>query len=173
MKRFMIRLATISSFILILLGTSCSQFRTPKSYTVVSTTLSSHADSNEFRKVFTLDSDMHGNGWVMRKGTKISFSNDGGCELDTLVYAKEELNLPNAIQLESVQYGPDGNVLFSVPGNDIGHSLHLRHPKRDYPYKQLFGFKSAYFPRITTVKFACRLLTEPPAPLVPSAPSGK
>jgi hypothetical protein len=116
---------------------------------------------------------MHGNGWVMRKGTKISFTNDGGCELDTLVYATEGLNLPNAIQLESVQYGPDGNVLFSVPGNDIGHSLHLRHPKRDYPYHQFFGFKRAYFSRITTVKFACRLLTEPAAPLVPSIPSGK
>ncbi len=160
------------SLFVVLLGTGCSLlYPPPASYTVVSTQLDRLPESTEFNKVFGLNSDVHGNGWVMRKGTKISFSNDGRCELDTVVYANQGLNLPNAIQLEVVQYGPDGNVLFSVPGNEIGHALHLRHPRRDYPYKELFGYKSAYFPRITTVKFAARLLSESTVPFVPSGPS--
>jgi len=167
----MIRLAKFSCATFLFLGLGCSYFNPPKNYTVVSTHLDRHSDTNEFRKVYSLDSDVHGNGWVMRKGTKITFSSDGGCELDTIVYASEGLNLPNAIQLECVQYGPDGNILFSVPGNDIGHSLHLRHPRRDYPNKVLFGYKGAYFPRITTVKFAARLLSEPAVPLVPTSGS--
>lgn len=158
--------------LLLFVSTSCSLFA-PRdtSYTVVSTQLDKLPESTEFRKVYGLNSDLRGNGWVMRKGTKISFGNDGGVELDTIVFATDELNLPNAIQLESIQYGPDGNTLFSVPGNDVGHSLHLRHPRRDYPNKVLFGYKSAYFPRITTVKFAARLLSEPATPLIPVSQS--
>ena len=143
----------------------------PADYTVVSTRLAKHADTSEFSKVFHLDSDLHGNGWVMRRGTKISFGSDGSVSLDTNVYALDGLPLPNAIQLESIQYGPDGNVLFAVPGNEVGYPLHLRHPRRDYPVSTRFGYKKAYFERITAVKFAARLLTEPVPPLTPS--SGK
>ncbi len=145
----------------------------PASYTVVSTTLTKHADSTEFRKVFALNADLQGNGWVMRKGTRIAFGSDGSVELDTIAYALDGLPLPNAIQLESIQYGPDGNVLFSVPGNDVGHPLHLRHAHRDYPCNVRFGYKRAYFDRITKVKFAARLLREPGAPPITPAGGGK
>lgn len=159
--------AAVSFALLLLAG--CASDPAPR--TVVSTTLSRHADSTEFRKVYTLNSDLHGNGWVMRRGAKITFGSDGSAELDAIVYAQEGLPLPNAIHLESIQYGPDGNVLFAVPGNDVGHPLHLRHARRDYPVRQGFGYKRAYFDRITTVKFAARLLREPAPPL--PAPSGK
>lgn len=168
----MVRFLKSSLALLILTSTSCSLLGPRNSsYTVVSTQLNKLPESNEFRKVFGLNTDLHGNGWVMRKGTQIAFGNDGRAELDTIIYATDELNLPNAIQLQSVQYGPDGNILFSVPGNDVGHSLHMRYPRRDYPNKVLFGYKSAYFPQITTVKFAARLLSEPFSPLVPASAS--
>ena len=141
-------------------------------YAVVSTHLHKHSDSTDLSKIFHLGSDLHGNGWVMRKGTKITFNSDGSALLETTVYAHDGLNLPNAVQLESIQYGPDGNIQFSLPGNDVGHSLHLRHPRRDYPYTVRFGYKRAYFPTIQSVKIACRLLTEPIPPIV-SAYSGK
>lgn len=143
----------------------------PASYTVVSTTLSKHASSNDFTKVYALDQDLRGNGWVMRKGTQISFGADGSAVLDTVVYADDGIKLPNAIQLESIQYGADGNIQFAIPGNDVGHSLHMRHPHRDYPYSIRFGYKRAYFPAISQVKFSCRLLCEPVPPII--APSGK
>lgn len=133
----------------------------PAPYTVVSTTLTRHQDSNEFTKVYALDSDLHGNGWVMRRGTKITFGTDGSVILDTIVYAEEGLKLPNAVQLESIQYGPDGNMLFAIPGNDVGHSLHMRYTRRDYPVKSRFGYKRAYFDRISSVQFKARLLCEP------------
>lgn len=147
------------SLLAALLLTQCA--REPAPYTVVSTTLSKHAESTEFRKVFSLNHDLRGNGWVMRRGTKIAFGADGSVTLDTIVYALDGLPLPNAIQLESIQYGPDGNVLFAIPGNDVGHSLHMRHARRDYPVSARFGYKKPYFERITTVKFAARLLKEP------------
>ncbi len=159
--------ALLPLFLVLLAGCAAKQ----ETYTVVSTQLSKHANSTEFSKVFELDTDLHGNGWVMRRGTRIAFGSDGSVVLDTNVYALDGLPLPNAIQLESIQYGPDGNVLFAVPGNDLGHPLHLRHARRDYPVNARFGYKKAYFERITTVKFAARLLREPGLP--PSYPSGK
>lgn len=166
----MLRFSFLSLAMLMLATAGCTT--QPASYTVLSTLLDKHTDSNEFSKIFTLKSDMNGNGWVMRKGTKISFNADGSALLETNVHAREELNLPNAIQLESIQYGPDGNVQFSLPGDDVGHSLHLRHARRDYPYTVRFGYKRAYFPSIATVKFACRLLSEPGLPATVQ-PSGK
>jgi hypothetical protein len=166
----MTRFTALSLALLLLVSPGCKS--PPSNYTVVSTSLDKHPDSTEFTKVFALNSDLHGNGWVMRKGTKIAFNSDGSAVLDTVVYAQEGLQLPNAIQLEAIQYGPDGNVQFSVPGNDVGHSLHLRHPRRDYPYSVRFGYKRAYFPALASCKFACRLLTEP-GPQTIAAGSGK
>jgi hypothetical protein len=167
----MSRYHALSCALLLLTSAACTTKPEP-AYTVVSTHLSKHSDSNDLSKVFTLNSDVHGNGWVMRKGTKLTFNADGSALLDTIVYAQDGLSLPNAIQLESIQYGADGNVQFSIPGNDVGHSLHLRHARRDYPYSVRFGYKRAYFEAITKVKFACRLLSEPVPPLA-SYSSGK
>lgn len=159
------------SFLLALVSlTSCST-PPPVAHTVVTTKLAPHADSNEFTKVFVLDSDLRGNGWTMRKGTRIAFNLDGTAVLDTVVYADGDLPLPNAIQLESVQYGADGNIQFAVPGNDVGHALHMRHPRLDYPYSVRFGFNRAYHPNIKSVRFKSRLLCEPSAPII--SPSGK
>lgn len=157
---------------LVLLASAACTTKPGPAPTVLSTYLSNHSDTSDLSKVFTLNSDIHGNGWVMRKGTKLAFNADGSALLETVVYAQDGLNLPNAIQLESIQYGTDGNVQFSIPGNDVGHSLHLRHARRDYPYTVRFGFKRAYFEAITKVEFACRLLDEPVPPLV-SQSTGK
>lgn len=165
----MIRLSRLTLILSVLSLAACST--PPANYTVVSTTLSKHSSSNDFTKVYTLGNDLQGNGWVMRQGTTIAFSADGSAVLDTIVYAHDQLNLPNAIQLESIQYGPDGNIQFALPGNDVGHSLHMRYPQRDYPYSVRFGYKRAYFPNINRVKFNCRLLSEPVPPII--APSGK
>lgn len=157
--------------LLLLASVGCTSKHEP-AYTVVSANLQRHADTNELSKVFHLPADLHGNGWVMRKGTKMTFGSDGSALLETTVYAHNGLTLPNAVQLESIQYGTDGNIQFAVPGNDVGHSLHMRYPQRDYPYSVRFGYKRAYFNSINSVKFACRLLTETQTPTV-SAPSGK
>ena len=159
------------SFLLALLSlTSCST-PPPVAHTVVTTRLSPHADSNDITKVFELDSDLRGNGWTMRKGTRIAFNLDGTAVLDTVVFADASLPLPNAIQLESVQYGADGNIQFALPGSDIGHALHMRHPGLDYPYTVRFGFNRAYHATIKSVKFKTRLLCEPSAPTI--SPTGK
>jgi hypothetical protein len=167
----MSRYLALSCALLLLTSAGCTSKPAP-AYSVVSTYLAEHSDSSDLSKVFQLDSDLHGNGWVMRKGTKMTFHSDGSALLEATVYAHDGLNLPNAIQLESIQYGPDGNIQFSLPGNDVGHSLHLRHPRRDYPYTVRFGYKRAYFPAIHSVKFACRLLTEP-VPPISAGSSGK
>jgi hypothetical protein len=161
----------ISCALLLFASAACTTKPEPAP-TVLSTYLSKHSDTSDLSKVFTLNSDIQGNGWVMRKGTKLTFNADGSALLETIVYAQDGLNLPNAVQLESIQYGADGNVQFSIPGNDVGHSLHLRHARRDYPYTVRFGYKRAYFEAITKVKFACRLLCEPVPPLASYA-SGK
>lgn len=154
-----------------LLGGCVSQ---PANYTVVSTYLKPHADSvADYRKVYHLSSDLHGNGWVMRKGTRITFNADGSGELSTVVFAMEGLPLPNAIQLESIQYGSDGNIEFAFPGNDVGQPLHMRHARRNYPYRIPFGYKKAYFSRIHSVKFVARLLCEPGLPGVTGGSSYK
>jgi hypothetical protein len=165
----MTRFTSFAFALVALTLSSCST--PPASYTVVSTTLSKHSSSDDFTKIFTLDRDLKGNGWLMRKGTQIAFGADGSAVLDTIVYAEDGLNLPNAIQLESIQYGADGNIQFAIPGNDVGHSLHMRHARRDYPYSFRFGYKRAYFPAIKQVKFSCRLLCEPTPPII--APTGK
>lgn len=162
----------VFSFALLVLASAGCVSKPAPAYTVVSSYLQKHSDSTDLSKVFHLNSDLHGNGWVMRKGTRLTFNSDGSALLESTVYAHDGLNLPNAIQLESIQYGPDGNIQFSLPGNDVGHSLHLRHPRRDYPYTVRFGYKNAYFPTISSVKFACRLLTEATPPIV-SGVSGK
>jgi hypothetical protein len=159
------------SFLLALLSLAACSSPPPPAYTVVSFRLSRQADSGDLSKTFVLDSDLHGNGWTMRKGARIAFNADGTAVLDTVVYARDGLNLPNAIQLESVQYGSDGNIQFAVPGSDVGHSLHMRHPGRDYPYTVRFGFNPAYHAGIHSVTFKCRLLCEPSPPVM--APGGK
>ena len=165
------RYLALPCVLLLLTSAGCTSKPAP-AYSVVSTYLSKHSDSSEVSKVFQINSDLHGNGWVMRKGTKIAFNSDGSALLETTVYADDGLNLPNSIQLESIQCGSDGNIQFSLPGNDVGHPLHLRHSRRDYPYSVRFGYKRAYFPTIHSVKFACRLLTEP-VPPISVASSGK
>jgi hypothetical protein len=135
--------------------------KAPLSHTVVSTRLEADKDkTTDFLKVFKLDSDLRGNGWVMRKGASMSFGIDGSAEFEGTIYALQGLWMPNAVQLESVQYGPDGNMLFALPGNGVGQSLHMRQDRTDYPVVARFGFKPAHFQRISSVKFAARLLRE-------------
>jgi hypothetical protein len=143
------------------------------SYTVASTYATPSKESVEgLSKVFSIESDMRGHGWVLRRGTKIVFHSDGRAELDTTAYAVEGLPLPNALHLEIIQSGPDGNILFSLPGTDVGQPIHFRYPRMDYPVHLNFGYNRAHFARIKSVKVAARLLKEPGPDLIPSS-SGK
>lgn len=144
------------------------------SYTVASTFAAPSKESVEgVSKVYTLDSDMRGNGWVLRRGTKITFHSDGRAELNTTAYALEGLPLPNALHLEIIQSGPDGNILFSLPGTDVGQPVHFRYPRMDYPVHIHFGYNRAHFDRIRSVKLVARLLKEPVAGSLVTPTSGK
>ena len=153
----------------------CASCQTPPSaYTVASTYLSLSKDSvPEFSKSYELDSDTHGQGWVLRRGTKVTFHADGRAELDTIAYATDNLPLPNALHLEIIQYGPDGNILFGLPGTDVGMPIHFRYPRMDYPVHRNFGYNRAHFPRIASVKLTARLLKESTQPQPAPSTSGK
>ena len=120
-------------------------------------------------KTYNLASDWNGDGWVIKRGAEIRFNADGTGEFSCVTYAHPELALPNAVQFQSLQYGPDGNLLFGVPSSDVGESLHLRSPMRDYPYRMPFGFNKAYFNDLSTVRFMGRLL-KPMVPPLPAPP---
>jgi hypothetical protein len=120
-------------------------------------------------KAYKLQSDWSGDGWVVKRGAEIRFNADGTGEFSCVTYAHPDLALPNAVQFQALQYGPDGNLLFGVPSSDVGESLHLRSPMRDYPYRMPFGFNKAYFKDLTSVRFMGRLL-KPMVPPLPAPP---
>ena len=95
------------------------------------------ADAPVSSKTYKLASDWNGDGWVIKRGAEIRFNADGTGEFSCVTYAHPELTLPNAVQFQALQYGPDGNLLFGVPSSDVGESLQLRSATVPYTYLQL------------------------------------
>jgi hypothetical protein len=113
-----------------------------------------------YSKTFRLPHDWQYDSWVMKKGTQITFNADGTGVFDATVYS-QYTRQHDELHFQSVQYGVDGNTLFTVPGSDVGYPLHIRGAFRDQVYTGRFGFDKRYFPYINDVKFFARLYLMP------------
>jgi len=109
-------------------------------------------------KTFTLPHDWQFGAWVMKRGARIVFNADGTGTFSGVIYATQTASpYGDMLHLQSIQYGRDGNRLFSFPGTDTGAGLGLRSAHRDFPYDASFGFDARYFERIDSVKWFARL----------------
>lgn len=106
-------------------------------------------------KVFTLPNDWQWGPWVMRRGARIIFREDGTGEFMGRVYAQYNTT-PEELHFQSIQYAKDGNRLFSFPGTDVGYRMPIRTPFTDYAYNASFGFDARHFEHIDSVKFYAR-----------------
>lgn len=111
-------------------------------------------------KTFTIPHDWQYDSWVMKKGARITFFEDGTGEFNGTVFSQYSTQ-HDELHFQSVQYGVDGNALFTFPGSDVGHVLHIRGSMRDFPYTVRFSFNRAYYPYIHDVKFMARLRLAP------------
>ena len=107
------------------------------------------------QKAFTLPRDWQYNNWVLKKGTTITFYENGFGEFEGRIFSQFSTS-PDEIHLQSIQYGADGNRLFSFPGRDTGFPLHVRNSHQDYPYNQKFAYDKRFFEDIHDVKFFAR-----------------
>ncbi len=107
-------------------------------------------------KVFSLQRDWQYGPWIMKRGAQILFRSDGTGEFSGTVYAQTD-TAPQELHFQSIQYGLDGNRLFSFPQRDVGFRMIMRRSNTDYVYNQSFGFDERHFDHIHSVKFFARL----------------
>ncbi|MEM0895798.1 MAG: hypothetical protein AAGJ79_02850 [Verrucomicrobiota bacterium] len=108
------------------------------------------------QKSFFLPGDWQYNNWVMKKGTKITFYADGFGEFEGTVYSQMSSS-PDELHFQAIQYGKDGNRLFTFPASDVGHPIHIRHSFNDYPQTVRFAYNKKYFDSIHDCKFHARM----------------
>ena len=107
-------------------------------------------------KSFFLPNDWQYGTWVMKKGTRITFYADGTGEFSGRVYSQFTTG-PDAIHFQSIQYGADGNRLFSFPDREVGYPMHIRGAYQDYPYDVRFAYDKRFFDDIHDAKFYARM----------------
>ncbi len=107
------------------------------------------------QKTFFLPRDWQYNNWVMKKGTKITFYADGFGEFESVVFT-HLTSSHDTIHFQAIQYGLDGNRLFTFPGADTGHPLHVRQSFQDHPQKARFAFDKRFYDSIHDCKFYAR-----------------
>lgn len=124
-------------------------------------------NKTELTKTFALSHDWSSDGWVMKKGSMISFNSDGTGVMELTVY--EETMPPRRSRLHffSEQHGPDGNGLFKLPNSDNGQILHLHGVRKDCIHTVPFAYDSRYFTGITSIHF--RAGRDEPIGIVPPA----
>lgn len=108
------------------------------------------------QKVFHLPHDWQYNNWVIKRGSKITFHSDGIGEFDARVFSQFTTS-PDEVHFQSIQYGKDGNRLFSFPETEVGYPLHIRSSYQDFPYSVRFAFDPRFFDDITEAKFFARV----------------
>ena len=120
--------------------------------------VSAGQDTAVASKTFTLPNDWQFGVWVMRRGAQIVFNADGTGTFSAVIYATQTGGAyGDMLHLQSIQYGRDGNRLFTFPGTDVGAAMGLRSAFRDFPYDAAFGFDPRQFERIDSVKWYARL----------------
>lgn len=124
-------------------------------------------NKTELTKTFALDHDWRSDGWVMKKGSMISFNSDGTGVMELTVY--EETMPPRRSRLHffSDQFGKDGNGLFKLPNSDNGQILHLHGVRKDCIYTVPFAYDNRFFQGITGINF--RAGRDEPIGIVPPA----
>ncbi len=106
-------------------------------------------------KTFYLPHDWQYGPWIMKRGAKITYFENGMGRFTGKVYTQNATSVDH-LHFQALAYGKDGNLLFGFPGNDTGYPMRLATTFRDYPYTADFAFDSRYFMDIDTVKFYAR-----------------
>lgn len=106
-------------------------------------------------KTFYLPNDWQYGPWIMKRGSKITYFENGMGRFSGSVYTQYS-TVTDHLHLQALAYGKDGNLLFGFPGNDTGFPMRLATSYRDYPYTADFAFDPRYFHDIDTVKFYAR-----------------
>ncbi len=117
-------------------------------------TLDQTTPSNQ--KTFLLPHDWQYNNWVIKRGSKITFYSDGIGEFEARVFSQFTTS-PDEVHFQSIQYGKDGNRLFSFPETEVGYPLHIRSSYQDFPYNVRFAFDPRLFDDINEAKFYARV----------------
>jgi hypothetical protein len=149
----------LASAALLALGGCTTTYVTPVAVTTLRRVdTSAGQDQGASSKTFTLPNDWQFSVWVIKRGANIVFNADGTGTFSGVIYAHQTASAyGDMLHLQSIQYGRDGNRLFTFPGNDIGAAMGLRAPFRDFPYDVAFGFDPRQFERIDSVKWYARL----------------
>jgi hypothetical protein len=111
------------------------------------------APSNQ--KSFFLPHDWQYNNWVIKKGSKVTFYDNGFGEFSGRIFSQFTTS-PDTVHFQSIQYGADGNRLFSFPDRSVGYPLHIRLSYQDYPYDEKFAYDKRFFNDIHDAKFFAR-----------------
>ncbi len=107
-------------------------------------------------KEYVTKADWVDGDWVIKKGAKITFRQDGlgsfTCRAYTVAAARRQ-----EFHFQSLQYGRDGNLLFAAPAADLGYSIHARNADQDYAVDFDFGFDARQFAYIERVLYTARI----------------
>ena len=110
-------------------------------------------DKGEATKTFALTSDWRDDGWVIKKGSMISFNVDGTGIMEVTGYDDTTPPRRSRLHVWAYLFGADGNGLFKQPNSDAGQVLHLHGTRKDCIATVPFAFDSRYFKSITSVTF--------------------
>jgi hypothetical protein len=149
--------AAILLLIPLALSSCTTTYLTPMAVTQTTrgdVTLDQTTPSNQ--KTFLLPHDWQYNNWVIKKGSQITFYSDGIGEFEACVFSQFTTS-PDEVHFQSIQFGKDGNRLFSFPETEVGYPLHIRASYQDFPYNVRFAFDPRFFDDINEAKFFARV----------------
>jgi hypothetical protein len=113
-------------------------------------------DTNAPAKTFVIKRDWQDGDWIVKKGAKITFRQDGLGSFSGRIYTLQAAR-KQEFHFQSVQYGRDGNLLFTAPAADLGYSIHARNAEQDYAVDFDFGFDARHFAYIERVLYTARI----------------
>jgi hypothetical protein len=111
-------------------------------------------------KTFSLPNDWQYGPWIMKRGASVEFRADGTGHFSCKLYSQATSPSPIELHFQSIQFGRDGNRLFTFPLRDDGIALHIRRPYTDFVYDIDFGFDPRLFSDIQEAKFYARVLLD-------------
>ncbi|MBL9117572.1 MAG: hypothetical protein JNJ83_21380 [Verrucomicrobiaceae bacterium] len=110
-------------------------------------------NKTELAKTFALDADWRSDGWVIKKGSLISFNKDGTGLMEVTSYEDTTPPRRSRLHLFTYAFGRDGNGLFKLPNSDGGQVLHLHGTRKDCIHTVPFAFDARYFDSLSGLSF--------------------